>query len=220
MTGAMGRVCLAVAMATAAGLGLEPSGRRGVPLRSLGRIRCASRSSYALTDGAGRRVECLELQDKVESRRTFVFGSASLVRVFETSFSEGKLGYSIWPASLAGAVWACERPELFDGKSVLELGSGVGCLGVAVAATTSAARVVLSDKDAQHDRDFDSPSGLVACQRVNIEANALEHVDARRVDWGDDRDWGEETFDVVLGADCVYCPEQGRKRGLQCHFNL
>ena len=175
-------------------------------------LGATGRSTHALVDGEGRRSEALELPDKVEGRRTFVFRpseESAIVKIASTSFYEGKLGHAIWPASVAGAVWAADRPELFRGKSVLELGSGVGAFGVAVAALTPAARVCLSDMDATSDADFDSPSGLLAAQRSNVLGNGLDpaRVSSRRVDWADTSDWGDERYDVVLAADCVYMPE-------------
>ena len=89
----------------------------------------------------------------------------------------------------------------------IELGSGVGTFGIAVAALTPAARVVLSDLDAADERDFDAPTGLLAAQRRNAANNGLESVSSMRLDWDDAGAWGDETYDVVLAADCVYSPE-------------
>ncbi|KAK7247942.1 1-phosphatidylinositol 4-kinase [Aureococcus anophagefferens] len=107
----------------------------------------ASRRRWA-TPSDGDRSECLELPTKHENRRTFVFRESAMLTIETCSFYEGKLGHAIWPAAVAAAIWARRPPELFDGKTVLELGSGVGTFGIAVAALTPAKRVVLSDLDA------------------------------------------------------------------------
>ena len=167
----------------------------------------ATRQTHALTSSDGDRSECLELPTKHENRRTFVFRESAMLTIETCSFYEGKLGHAIWPAAVAAAIWAGDRPELFAGKTVLELGSGVGTFGIAVAALTPATRVVLSDLDAADERDFDAPTGLLAAQRRNAANNGLESVSSMRLDWDDAGAWGDETFDVVLAADCVYSPE-------------
>ena len=60
---------------------------------------------------------------------------AHVVRVL---LLRGQLGYQVWPAALAGAAWACKNNALFEGKRVLELGSGVGLFGCAIARTEAA----------------------------------------------------------------------------------
>ena len=51
----------------------------------------------------------------------------------------------LWPSEEALAYWCTCHGDLFSGKVVVELGSGVGLAGMAVAACTDAARVVLTD---------------------------------------------------------------------------
>ena len=163
------------------------------------------RALHALTDATGARTEALEINDVEDYRRTFVFNEATLVRVHETSFFEGKLGYQIWPAGIAGALWAASNADRFAGRSVLELGAGVGMFGCAIAAPTEADRVVLSDLDARDD--VDTPSGLLAAQRESAAANGLA-FESRAIDWTASKEaWGDDRFDVVVAADCVYAPE-------------
>ena len=60
---------------------------------------------------------------------------------------------------------------------MLELGSGVGLFGCAIAAVTDAAHVTLTDLDAVSDEDFDAPSGLLDAQKRYL----CERVRARRL---------------------------------------
>lgn len=177
-----------------------------LPHRSRPDVRLHATRTYTLTDAAGARETLLEITNKAEGQRTFVINGATMLTLFECSFYEGKLGYQVWPAALAGAAWAAARAELFAGKRVLELGAGVGLLGCSIAAATDAAHVTLSDLDAINDRDFDAPTGLLTAQRRTCVANGFEHVASSRIDWTDPVSWGAPV-DVVVCADCVYAPE-------------
>mmetsp|Transcript_31336 Transcript_31336/g.86140 ORF Transcript_31336/g.86140 Transcript_31336/m.86140 type:complete len:217 (+) Transcript_31336:128-778(+) len=90
--------------------------------------------------------------------------------------------------------FALHNGELFRGKSVLELGSGCGLVGLVVA--HFADRVTLSDGDEaelpllQRNVELYSPPG---CQ-----------VRASLLDWGSDEN--QELFDVVIGQEVAYLP--------------
>ena len=167
-------------------------------------VALRAQRTYTLTDAEGA-TDLLEVTTKAEGR-TFVLDGSKMLTLYECSFYEGKLGYQVWPAALAGAAWACQNKALFEGKRVLELGSGVGLFGCAIAAVTDAAQITMTDLDAVSDRDFDAPSGLLDTQRRTCVANGFEHVDSRRVDWADSESW-LDPVDVVICADCVYAPE-------------
>ena len=89
----------------------------------------------------------------------------------------------------------------FDGKRVLELGSGLGLPGMACAAWTNASYVSLTDGDPE----------LVDALRSNIALNAEAgafnskcQVRGAFIDWMEKHAADEEKFDVILCADCVY----------------
>ena len=167
-------------------------------------VALRAQRTYTLTDAEGA-TDLLEITNKAEGR-TFVLDGSKMLTLYECSFYEGKLGYQVWPAALAGAAWACKNKAFFEGKRVLELGSGVGLFGCAIAAVTDASHVTLTDLDAVSDRDFDAPSGLLDAQRRTCVANGFDQVDSRRVDWADSDSW-LDPVDVVVCADCVYAPE-------------
>ncbi len=64
-------------------------------------------------------------------------------------FPHGYDGLHIWEAGIILARWVQANSTLFQEKSVLELGSGVGIGGLAVAAFTEASRVLLSDYNSE-----------------------------------------------------------------------
>ncbi|PWA16057.1 hypothetical protein CCH79_00016515 [Gambusia affinis] len=59
--------------------------------------------------------------------------------------SEGTTGLVTWEAALYLAEWVLENPQVFTGRSVLELGSGVGLTGITVCRSCSPVRFVFSD---------------------------------------------------------------------------
>ena len=89
----------------------------------------------------------------------------------------------------------------FDGKRVLELGSGLGLPGMACAAWTNASYVSLTDGDPE----------LVDVLRSNITLNAEAgafnskcQVRGAFIDWMEKNAVDEQKFDVILCTDCVY----------------
>ena len=94
----------------------------------------------------------------------------------------------LWPAAIhmSQAVLLADWPE---GTRVLELGSGVGLVGVAACA--KGCRVTMTD--------YEAKSVLVA--RHNARLNGFDDVEAFELDW---RSPPKMTFPVILGCDLLY----------------
>ena len=99
-------------------------------------------------------------------------------------------GLMLWESAIALAKHLTEYPALVAGKSVLELGAGLGLTGV-VAASLGAC-VTQTDHDA---------SALTACQRT-AALNSNTNITCQTGDWHDWRDAAR--YDVILGADIAY----------------
>lgn len=101
-------------------------------------------------------------------------------------------GVLLWASAHALALRLAEEPALVAGKRVLELGAGVGYVGL-VAAHLGATEVVQTD---YHE-------GCLALCRQNIVCNGVQNVRVERGDW---RTWPSELhgFDLVLGTDILY----------------
>lgn len=126
------------------------------------------------------------------------------IRCSESLISEGTTGYSLWQASVA--LLACltdpsnKYSGYFSNKRVLELGSGTGLGGLAIAALTSPQSVLLSDVLQVHD-SYTHP---------NILLNPEFNLNSEIIYWNDLASEAEEyacRFDTIVGCDLVYDPE-------------
>lgn len=81
-----------------------------------------------------RKEDCLDLDDFVASTR-FDIDTTGLV--------------CCWPSEDVLAYFCIKHSDIFRSKRVLELGSGYGLAGLAIAATTEASEVVISDGNPQ-----------------------------------------------------------------------
>lgn len=101
-----------------------------------------------------------------------------------------------WPAGLVLAEllakrWAAE----LTGKRVLELGCGLGAVGLVAAKL--GARVTLADRE---------PEALTQALAI-AEHNALE-VETQLLEWGRVPEALTNSFELVLGSDIMYDPSQ------------
>lgn len=118
------------------------------------------------------------------------------------------------------------HPEVVAGRSVLELGAGVGLVGIAAAAA-GAASVVISDGDDKVLRELTQGNvddNLSATERAPVHVHqhlwyddVLAHAVSLTIDdrvraaqphrgTSDDEVTKRGPFDVVLGADVAGCP--------------
>ncbi|KAG7370435.1 lysine methyltransferase [Nitzschia inconspicua] len=107
-------------------------------------------------------------------------------------------GLSIWSASLVIARWMQTKQDLWKDKSVLELGSGCGVPGLAIAAATTTCHprhVYLTDLNPETVKNL----------QYNIELNQVQDfVTATCMDWSDQTTWPNERVDYLVGSDLIY----------------
>lgn len=99
-------------------------------------------------------------------------------------------GVSLWPSAIALSHEIASRPEAFRGRSVLELGAGVGLPGIVAASL--GARTVQTDRD---------ELSLHLCKR-NGERNGVKGIAYRLADWTTWDDAGR--YDWIIGSDILY----------------
>lgn len=155
-----------------------------------------------------------ELAEEVtaEGPRSFLLPGGRLVRVDELSYDEGGSGHLVWDAAVGMSIWLTQHAELVRGRSVLELGAGVGLSGICAA--VNGARATLSDVFVSGEERLAGGSAApcsTAALRPRLEANAaLNNLDTARtlsLDWADclaDDFAPSETYPVVIATDCVY----------------
>lgn len=128
------------------------------------------------------------------------------IRCSESLISEGTTGYSLWEASvvlLASLADSMNKlKDRFHNKRVLELGSGTGLGGLAIAALASPQSILLSDVSQVHDA-YTKPN-------IFLNPKITLNIDSKVIYWNDLVSEAEEyagKFDTIVGCDLVYDPE-------------
>ncbi|OIT32565.1 PREDICTED: calmodulin-lysine N-methyltransferase isoform X1 [Nicotiana attenuata] len=107
-----------------------------------------------------------------------------------------------WPSEEVLAYYCLSHPDMFRQKRVIELGSGYGLAGLAVAMTTEALEVIISDGNPQ----------VVGYIQHNINANSggfgSTEVKPLMLHWGQDKDSNfSNKFDIIIASDCTFFKE-------------
>lgn len=105
----------------------------------------------------------------------------------------------LWPAEEVLTYFCARHPDIFWGKSVVELGAGYGLGGLAIASCTDATEVVITDGNPQ----------VVGYVKHNIAANARAFgdtvVSGSALYWNrDSAPLAGRAFDLVVAADCTF----------------
>jgi predicted nicotinamide N-methyase len=99
-------------------------------------------------------------------------------------------GVSVWPSAIGLAHEIATRARAFHGRSVLELGAGVGLPGIVAA--SFGGRVVQTDRE---------ELALYLCKR-NGERNGAGAIECRLSDW---TEWGDAgCYDWIIASDILY----------------
>ena len=118
------------------------------------------------------------------------------------------LGGDQWPAAMCFCRIISENTAFYGGKvftretSVLELGSGTGLGGIAVAKLYSPTRIVISDLQQyeeliNHNIDLNGVSSQCTAQVLDWCDLAPYHASAAAT-------YGKSQFDIILALECVY----------------
>ncbi|CAK9052798.1 unnamed protein product [Durusdinium trenchii] len=142
-----------------------------------------------------------------EAERRFhlkINGEVQRFMVNELPFSEGKLGGHLWDGGILMSAWCASHEDLFGGEEVLELGSGIGLLGITVSCLASS--VVLSDFGPTGEEDGRLvPPGLLDNLRQNVVLNKITNAEVKHIDWHDFLHISSAaTFRRLIAADVVY----------------
>lgn len=108
----------------------------------------------------------------------------------------GSTGLTLWESSIKLCDYLCENPHLVHSKNVLELGCGIGLLGL-VCDKIGARSVILSDRDLEVGNFL----------KINLERNNATNCFFKKLEWGNNQDIDRLKsleFDIVLGGDLIY----------------
>ena len=134
----------------------------------------------------------LEVQDR-QVRVTRIADFEALLEYLDpiTFAEDERLPYwaELWPAAVALAQYMAQRLPL-AGRQVLELGCGLGLVGVVAA--LHGARVLCTDYEA----------AALAFARHNARRNACAHMRFRLMDWR--RPTLRRRYDYILASDVIY----------------
>ncbi|NXQ67669.1 EF2KT methyltransferase, partial [Quiscalus mexicanus] len=139
--------------------------------------------------------------------------------------SGGTTGLLTWEAALHLAQWALQNPSLFRGRTILELGSGIGFTGIAICKSCQPRTFIFSDchpRVLQQLGENLQLNGLTPEPEVTwstqTESQGQEgegqscqtpEVMVAELDWGSvtEKQLLALRADVVIAADVVYDPE-------------
>ncbi|XP_059717429.1 protein-lysine N-methyltransferase EEF2KMT isoform X2 [Haemorhous mexicanus] len=138
--------------------------------------------------------------------------------------SGGTTGLLTWEAALHLAQWALQNPGLFRGRTVLELGSGIGFTGIAICRSCQPRTFIFSDCHPRVLRQLGenlqlnglTPEGVTCSIQTESQGQELEgqnchtpKVIVAELDWGSvtEKQLLALRADIVIAADVVYDPE-------------
>ena len=107
----------------------------------------------------------------------------------------------LWPSAIALSEYLVENHEIFTGKKIIELGCGLGLVGIT--ATSVGGKVLFTDYD---------PHALSFTQS-NFKRNFNRPASVQLLDWRNPGD--PQSFDIILAADVIY-----EKRWLEPIFHV
>ncbi|KAL8931788.1 MAG: hypothetical protein Q9216_007071 [Gyalolechia sp. 2 TL-2023] len=161
--------------------------------------------------GKSKQDEISEVQEKCAVTYTVpvIEEIPRTITIMEAPFllsSGGDSGNRTWAAALHLATYLFTDGRHFvEGKSVLELGAGLGFLSILCGKCLGARHVLMTD----------GSEAVIDLAQGNVELNAVGSVvETSILKWGDSRidkvlieESGMVSYDLVLGADILYDPQ-------------
>ncbi|KAF4657270.1 hypothetical protein FOL47_008532 [Perkinsus chesapeaki] len=139
------------------------------------------------------------------------FGNADVFYIETASYYGAGIGCKVWPAAVALAQKIYNKTILFDrNPEVVEIGSGVGLVGIAAAKFGEASSVCFTDM----------MESLLEVAMKNAKRNCPEGCfDAKVLDWRKPNELLKTNAEVLIGADVIYEKEHADLIiGLLQHF--
>jgi len=117
----------------------------------------------------------------------------------EMEYKSGNLGCKCWLGSFANVIYHNTQQRMLQADNLLELGTGVGICGIAIAKSDPFMKVVITDGFAQ----------LADTINNNIKKNGVaSNTSYKKLNWEQiNPDIPARSFDIVMGCECVYNDE-------------
>ncbi|KAI9292848.1 hypothetical protein K502DRAFT_351587 [Neoconidiobolus thromboides FSU 785] len=135
-----------------------------------------------------------ENEDYFYKRYSISNSTSILLKEDKFLISNGTTGLRTWQASLRMIEYLQENPDIIKNKSILEIGSGIGLLGITLS-KFHIKNITLSDV---HD-------SVLSLLEGNVELNQL-NLDIKRLDWNNYKEKDLLNYDVMIGSDVAYDP--------------
>ncbi|XP_041976834.1 protein-lysine N-methyltransferase EEF2KMT [Aricia agestis] len=136
-----------------------------------------------------------------------------IIRETKNMVVDGTTGFRTWEAAFMLCDWALCNKNLFSGKNVLELGSGVGFTGIAMFKYCNIDSMMMTDhhldvlKTIDHNISINFPNMLQESTQDFIYKEGKKSIGAIMLDWTQADEIPKHLVpDIVIGADIVYDP--------------
>lgn len=144
-------------------------------------------------------------RDKVNQAINLPCGIVIKVKCIDGNPGHVQSGNYLWPAASSAGEHIVTHWSHLKSVNVLEFGAGCGLSGLAASLMEGVKRVVFTDHDY-------SSLELIA---ENIQLNKRENCYYHLLSWGEkipndlrvEYEYPEEGFDLIIGADLIYCVE-------------
>ena len=134
----------------------------------------------------------LKIGDKVLKTlqiREFEEHLAELIELKAAGLMDLPYWAKVWDSSLLLAYFLGRQPVVL-GRRMLEIGAGLGIVGIYAALCGHQVTITDVNEDA------------LQFARANVLLNHVQHVEVNKLDWNDST--FEETYDVIVGSEIVY----------------
>ncbi|XP_076037373.1 protein-lysine N-methyltransferase EEF2KMT-like isoform X1 [Oratosquilla oratoria] len=153
-------------------------------------------------------------EDDLSYFRTYFVTPSIIITMHETGqlVADGTTGLYTWEAGHVMSQWCLDNAHIFTGKKILELGAGLGLLGLVVIKGCQPAGYTFSD---HHPAVLKALSGNLTrnlgghtisssdkTTDLHLEYEGTTEVDLISLDWEDD--CSHHGYDIILGADLIF----------------
>lgn len=136
-----------------------------------------------------------DIQDQFRRKDEFDFGGGvELVLEHYISFKDKFEGLKLWEGAIVMTKYLLAHPKLVENKEVMDLGCGMGVLGIALAKKLS---IKISMTDYLEK--------VLRLAKTNLDANQplVGQVEVENLDWNNSLGYSKQ-FDVIIGCELVY----------------